>query len=143
MTASDVKRCSTGSITVCPANKAIFDIQPVTSESKLYFQTADKDGPCRRSFIFRYEAPTLLRHGDVWHIIFRVGDNRLRFPRDNTWKTRDQILSGAGLIPNATKCGSQQARFESYPSSTGQRVPTITPSLYTPEGHVCSQESAC
>jgi len=66
MTAADVQKCDTGSITLCPADRAVCDIRSITCEPKLYFQTTIKDGPCKRSLMLHYETPTLLRHGEVW-----------------------------------------------------------------------------
>ena len=47
MTATDVQKCNAGSITICPADRALYDTRSITCESKLYFQTATKDGPAR------------------------------------------------------------------------------------------------
>jgi len=65
MTAADVQKYSTGSIAICPADRALYDVRSITCESKLYIQTATKDGPCRRSLMLNYETSTLSRHGDV------------------------------------------------------------------------------
>ena len=54
----------------------------------MYFETAAKEGPCRRSLMLHYETPTLLRHGDVW--IFHFPSWRqvtIRGPRNNVWVT--------------------------------------------------------
>ena len=101
MTAADAHRCSAGSITDCPADRVISDVQSVTCESKLYFQTAAKDGPCSRSLMLHYKTPTLLGHGDVW--IFHFPSRRqlnVRCPRINAWVKHTRTLSGAGLIRN-------------------------------------------
>jgi len=66
MTAADVQKCSTGSIAICPADRALYDTRSVKCESKLYFQTETKEGPCRRSLMLHHETPTLLRHGELW-----------------------------------------------------------------------------
>jgi len=55
MTAADVQKCDAGSITICPADRALYDIRSITCESKLYFQTTTKDGPCKRSLMLHYE----------------------------------------------------------------------------------------
>jgi len=44
MTVADVQKCNAGSITICPADRALYDTRSVTCESKLYFQTPAKDG---------------------------------------------------------------------------------------------------
>ena len=81
LTAADVQKFSTGGIAICPADRALFDIRSITCQSKLYFQTAAKDGPCRRSLMLHYETPTLLRHGKVWIYHFPV-----------TWHTKRMRL---------------------------------------------------
>jgi hypothetical protein len=58
ITASDAQRCSAGSIAVCPADKAFFDVWSVTRYSKFFFQTAAINGLCRRSPVLHYETPT-------------------------------------------------------------------------------------
>jgi hypothetical protein len=88
MTEADVQRCHAGNITICPADRALYDIRSVTCESKLYFQTTTKDGPCKRSLMLHYETPTLLRHREVW--IYHFPSQRqvtIRCPRDNVWVT--------------------------------------------------------
>jgi len=45
MTAADVQKCNTGSITICPEDKALYDTRSIICKSKLYFQTTSKDGP--------------------------------------------------------------------------------------------------
>jgi len=66
MTVADVQKCNAGSITICPAEGALYDTRSVTCESRLYFQTPAKDGLCKRSLMVHYRKPTLLRHGEVW-----------------------------------------------------------------------------
>jgi hypothetical protein len=65
MTVADVQRCTAGSITVCPADKSLLDVQTLTCESEFYFQKTLKNGICRRSLLIHYETPTLVRHQDV------------------------------------------------------------------------------
>jgi len=134
LTTPDVQICSTGSITVCPAHKALFGVWSVTCESKLYFQTAAKDGRCRRNLILHYKTPTLLRHRDGW--IFHFPSRRqlvVRCPRDNTWETHTQILFGAGLIQNAIMCSINALEVRSLPKLYGTaRAHLLTPSVYAP-----------
>jgi hypothetical protein len=65
-TEADLSYCSKTSITVCPANKAIYSTQIVTCESSLFFQTTDDHSLCRRKLLLHYRTPTLQRHGSVW-----------------------------------------------------------------------------
>jgi hypothetical protein len=62
LTTADVQKCHTGSITLCPADRAWYDIRSITCEAKLYFQATTKDGPWKRILMLRYEKLTLLRH---------------------------------------------------------------------------------
>jgi len=134
MTAADVQKCSTGSIAICPADRALYDIRSITCESKLYFQTAAKDGPCR-SLLLHYEIPTLLRHGEVW--IYQFPSQRpvtIRFPRDHVWVTRTITLSGAGLIHNATTCSITSGEIRTLPELRGVTHAKLdTPSVYVPD----------
>ena len=66
MTTADVQKCGAGSIAICLADRALYDVRSITCESKLYFQSATKYGPCGRSLMLHYETPTLLRHEEVW-----------------------------------------------------------------------------
>ena len=121
ITAADVQKCNAGSITICPADRALYDTRSLTCESKLYFQTTTKDGPCKSSLMLHYEAPTLLRHGDVW--LFHFPSRRqltVRCPRDNTWETHTQMLSGAGLIRNATICAITAGEVRTLPDLHGR-----------------------
>jgi len=107
MTVADVQKCNAGSITKCPADRALYDTRSVTCESRLYFQTLSKDGLCKRSLMVRYRKPTFLRNEEVW--VFHFPSQRqvnIRCPRNNEWVTRTQTLSGAGLIQNATRCST-------------------------------------
>jgi len=135
LTASDVQKCSTGSITVCPADEAVFDVRSVTCKSKLRFQIAVKDRPCRRNLILNYEAPTLLWHGDVWFFHFPSRRHlTVRCPRDNTWERHTQMLSGADLIQNVTMCSTTAGEVRTLPELHGTaRTNLDTPSVYTPK----------
>jgi len=135
MTAADVQKCSTGSIAICPADRALYDIRSITCESKLYFQTAAKDGPCRRSLMLHYKTPTLLRHGEVW--IYQFPSRRqvtIRCPRDHVWVTRTITLSGAGLIHNATTCSITSGEIRTLPELRGVTHANLdAPSVYEPD----------
>jgi hypothetical protein len=134
MTASDLQKCSAGSVTVYPADKAIFDIQAITCKCKLYFQTIAKDGLCR-SLILHYTTPTLLRQGDVW--LFHLPSQQpltARCPRGNTWKNNTQTHSGAGLIQNASMCQITAGEAQNLPEHHGtSRIQLDTPPVYTPD----------
>jgi len=135
MTAADVQKCNTGSITICPADRALYDIRSITCESKLYFQTKTKDGSCKRSLMLHYETPTLLRHGEVW--IYHFPSQRqvtIRYPRDNVLVTHTRTLSGAGLIHNATRCSITSGETRTLPELRGAAHANLdAPSVYVPD----------
>ena len=135
MTAADVQKCNTGSITICPADGTLYDTRSVTCDSKLYFQTITKDGPCKRSLTLHYEAPTLLRNGEVW--IYQFPSQRqvtIRCPQENVWVTRTRTLSGVGLIHNATRCSIPSGEIRTLPELHGVAHANLNaPSVYVPE----------
>jgi hypothetical protein len=103
MTNAGVRKYATGSITVCPADKALLDVEILTCESQLYFQKAAKNGICRRSLLIQYDTLTLIRPQNV--CIYRFPKQhqlKIRCPYDGTWKFDTQSLYGAGLIEDAT-----------------------------------------
>jgi len=119
MTAADVQKCNAGSITICLADRALYDTRSVTCESRLYFQTPSKDGLCKRSLMVHYREPTLLRHGEVW--VFHLANQRqenIRCPR-NMGVTRTRSLSGPGLIHNATRCSITTGEIRTLPELHG------------------------
>jgi hypothetical protein len=84
LTTADVQKCHMGSITFCPANRALYDVRSITCESKLFFQNTNKDGHCKRSLMLRYEKLALLWHGQTW--IYHFPNQHqviIRCPRDN------------------------------------------------------------
>jgi hypothetical protein len=132
LTTTEVQKCNTGSITICPADRALYDIQSITCESKLYFQTTTKDGPCKRSLILHNETPTLLRHGEVW--VYHFPSQRqvtIRCPWDNIWVEHTRKLFGAGLIHNATRCSITAGEIRTLPELHGIAHANIDPHLYT------------
>ena len=135
MTSADLQKCNAGRITICPADRALYDTRSMTCESRLYFQTPAKDGLCRRSLMVHYTRPTLLRHGEVW--VFHFPSQRqvhIRCPRDHEWVTRTQILSGAGLIQNATGCTITTGEIRTLPELHGvAHASLVAPSVYVPD----------
>jgi hypothetical protein len=64
-------RCTTSSVTLCPADVAIYSQQNVNSESSLFFQTSTSNKLYRRNLVFHYRTPTLQRHGLLLFIACR------------------------------------------------------------------------
>jgi hypothetical protein len=130
-----LQKCNTGRITICPADRALYDVRSFTCESKLYFQTTTKDGPCKRSLILHYESPTLLRHGEAWIYHFpRQRQVTIRCPRDNTRVEHTRTLSGAGLIHNAKRWSITSGELSTLPELHGVTHANIdTQSAYVPD----------
>ena len=135
MTTADVQKCGGGSIAICPADRALYDVRSITCKSKMYFQTATKDGLCSRSLMLHYETTTLLRHGEVW--IYHFPSRRqvtIRCPQDNVWVTYTRKLSGAGLIHNATTCSVTSGEMRTLQELHRLTHANLnTPSVYVPE----------
>ena len=135
ITAADVQKCNAGSITICPADRALYDTKSITCEFKLYLQTTTKDRPCKRSLMLHYQTPVLLRHGEVW--IYHFPSQRqvtIRCPRDNVWVTRTRTLSGADLIHNATQCSITSGEIRTLPELHGVAHTNLNaPSVYVPD----------
>ena len=55
MTAADVQKCSTEALQYARRPELFMTLGQVTCGSKLYFQTATKDGPCRRSLMLHWD----------------------------------------------------------------------------------------
>jgi hypothetical protein len=72
---ADLSYCSKSTITMCPANKAVYCAQIVTCESSLFFQTADNYNSCQRKLILHYRTPTLQRHGSV--LVYHFPEQRV------------------------------------------------------------------
>jgi hypothetical protein len=135
MTVSDVQKCSTGSTTVCPANKAIFDVQTLTCESKRYFQRTAKDRTCQRKLMVHYETPTLVQHGSTWIYHFPTPSQlTIRCPQGSTWGVETQTLEGSGLIENVTACEITTSELRTIPELHGAtHVNMETPLVYAPQ----------
>jgi hypothetical protein len=135
MTSADVQKFNAGSITICPADRALYDSRSITCESKLYFQTTTIDRPCKRSLMLHYETSTLLRHGEAW--IYHFPSQRqvtIRCPRYNIWVTHTRTLSSAGLIHKATRCSITSGKIRTLPELSGVANTNLdAPSVYVPD----------
>ena len=97
-TEEDLSHCSKGSITVCSADKAVYSIQIVKSESSLFFQTTNYYKWCQRILLLHYETPTLHRHGSVW--VYHLPEQQHITPRcwkNSSWISRTDELPRAGV----------------------------------------------
>ena len=135
LTAADLMQCTTGRITVCPSNTALFDVQSLTCEAELFFQNTGNYSPCRRRLFYRYKTPLLQRHGSTW--VYHFPTQRqvtIRCPSGNSWKVYKEVLSEAGIIHNATECSITSNELRTLPELHGSTYTMLdTPSLYRPE----------
>lgn len=93
-TETDLSYCSKSSVTVSPANKAIYSMQIVMCKSSLFFQTADNYNLCQRKLILRYRTPTLQRHDSVW--VYRFPEQQhvtLRCWMNGAWTSRTAVFT--------------------------------------------------
>ena len=65
-TEADLSQCSKGSITVCSADKAIYNTQIGMCESSPLFQTTDHYSSRQRNLLLHYKNLALQPHGSLW-----------------------------------------------------------------------------
>jgi hypothetical protein len=61
-----LQRCTTGSVTICPAKVPSYHSQVLTCEASLFFQNSNSFKLCRKNLLLHYQTPTLLHHGSKW-----------------------------------------------------------------------------
>jgi hypothetical protein len=132
---TEMRSCTKGSVTVCPANSAIYSAQEITCESSLYLQKTDSYSLCRRRLILDYKTPMLQRHGTAWvyylperqHVAFCCWKN-------GTWTSHTEALMGSGVIYNTSGCAITATGFQTLPDLQGDfQVTPDAPHLYVPE----------
>jgi len=118
LTSADLTQCTTGRITVCPINSALYDVQSLTCEAKFFFQTTGNYGPCSTSICY-------------FPIRRQV---TIRCPNGNDWRIYNGILSEAGVIHKAAACSIVSNEIRTLPELHGSAYTKLdTPSLYLPE----------
>ena len=134
LTSADLTKCSTGRITVCPINTALYDVQSQSCEAHLLFQTTGKHSHCRRRLLHQYSMPIPQRHGSVWVYCFLIRRQvTIRYPNSNDWRVYNEVLSEAGVIHNATACSIASNKIRTLPELRGRVYTKLdTPSLYLP-----------
>ena len=134
LTAADLMQFTTGRITVCPSNTALYDVQNLTCEVELLFQNTGNYSPCRRRLLYHYKTPLLQRHRSTW--VYHFPTQRqvtIRCPNGNGWKVYKEVLSEAD-IHNATECSITSNELRTLPELHGSTYTMLdTPSLYLPE----------
>jgi hypothetical protein len=101
----DYSHCNNGEVTVCPAHTAVYSTRQLTCEFSLFFQTEPHHQQCERKLLLHYQLPTMQRHGTFWIYHFAVPQQvTLHCPEFKDSTPRTELLSGAGLLYDATKC---------------------------------------
>jgi hypothetical protein len=121
-------QCTTGRITVCPINTALYDVQSLTCEAKLFFQTAVSYSACK-------SMPILQRHRTEWVYHFPIlRQFTIRCPNGNNWRIYNEVLSEAVIIHNATACSILPNEVRTLPQLHGSAYAKMdTPSLCLPD----------
>jgi hypothetical protein len=120
LTEAELRLCTGDTLTVCPANMAIYDVRTKTCESSLFFQTPDSQSKCRKRVLIAYDTPTLQRHGDTW--LYSLPTPQLvtlRCWKSGGWTTRTASLYGNGLVANATGSSISAGAFHTFPELQG------------------------
>jgi hypothetical protein len=135
LTEADLQRCTTSSVTICPAEVVLYHAQLLTCEGSLFFQNAHSYQLCRKNVLRHYRTPTLLHHRAKWAYHFPDPCQvNIRCPQDHGWSSRTVSLVGSGLIHNASAChiATQELRTLPVLSKTAE-LPLDTPQLFLPD----------
>jgi hypothetical protein len=132
MTETDMQRCSTGNITVCPANKAILDVQTLTCESELYFQKATKDRTCQRKLadtIWDAYPGRARKHVDLSFYNTKPADDQTSARQHMGIRDADTVRRKP--YQNATACEITTSKLRTIPELYGAtHVNVETPLVY-------------
>jgi len=135
LTLAGLAQCSPGRITVCPINTALYDIQSQSCEAHLFFQTTGKHSHCSRHPLHQYSTTIAQRHDPLRVYCFPIRRKvTIRCRNGNDWRVYNEILSGAGVIHNATECSIATNEIRTLPELHGRVYTKLdTPSLLTNE----------
>ena len=136
LTDTELQRCTTSTVTVCPVSTAFYDIQTATCPLSLYFQTVGENKPCRtillNLLIFPSYGGTTPYGYSIFHNPTQVN---IRCPRnDKEWETRTEVLHNAGIICNATSCFITSSKVRTLPElHRVMHTRLDNPSIYMPD----------
>ena len=135
LTEADYSRCDKGSITICPAETAVYSSQSLKGESSLFFQTENANRLCRRKLVFQHRTPFLQRYGELWVYCFPEQQQITpRCAQDNKQVFRTLSLTGNGLLHNATGCSITSDAFQIFPELHGTTQTKMdAPILHLPD----------
>jgi cell division protein FtsB len=105
-----------GSLTICPANIAIHDVNALSCEASLFFQSMKGKNQCRRNLLLHYQTSSLQRHGSTWIYHFPKEESvTIRCPKGTSWITHTQQLRDGGIIHGATTCAITTHNLRTLP----------------------------
>jgi len=151
-------QCTKGRIIVFPCNTALYDVQGLTCEAELFFQSTGNFSPCKRRPLYHYNTSLLQRHEkiSIYHFPNHL-QVTIRCPNGKGWKLYNEVLFEAGNILNATvfhhvQRGSNTARTprkdlhdagHKFPASSGgstalvgHEVPQLLEAFPTEAGEI-------
>jgi len=128
-------RCSKGSVVICPAGIAIYDVHTLTCGSSLFFKTGSAYPLCQRKLLVQYTTPVLQRYGRVWMYNFaKPHQITLRCTKTDTDIPRTLTLEGTGLLHNISRCHIFLPELHAFPELHGQSYADLeTPIFYLPD----------
>ena len=132
---ADLQRCTTGSVTICPAKVPLYHSQVLTCEASLFFQNSNSFKLCRKNLLVHYQTTTILHHGSKWAYHYpKPRQVTIRCPQENGWTSHTVSLGGSGLIHSASTyhIASQEIRTLPVQSKT-MELPLDAPNLYLPD----------
>jgi hypothetical protein len=118
LNAEHLQQCVRGSLTICPVNVALHDVNTLTCEASLFFQSMRGNNQCRRNLVLNYQKPSLQRHGSTWVYYFPKEESvTIRCPKSTSRTTHTQQLRDGGIIHGARRAPSRHmtsGHFQKY-----------------------------
>jgi hypothetical protein len=125
-------RCTKSSITLCPADIAIYNAQTVTCVSSLFFQDTSSKKLCRRNFIFDYRHPTLQRNRQHWlYHLSKKCQVTYRFPSKDSCSPAQKPSQMPDLYTTLRSAPSQPTIYEHCQTSIEKCILPSPPLIST------------
>jgi len=132
-TEAELSHCTQSSITVRPANAAVYSTQTKTCELSLYLQTTDSQ-ICHKRLLLHHKTPIQKLYESTWiHHLPERQHVVLRCWKDKAWTSSTHILYGNDVIYNTSQCLLTADMFQTLLDIIGNTQATIDPTkLYVP-----------
>ena len=128
---ADLLRCKTSSITICSADVAIYHASTPTCQASLYLLRTDSHNLCQRSLLLHHKTPTLQRHETIWLYQFPEPQQAvIHCPGIDDKTPCTEILSGTGIIRNATRCSISISQIRTLADLQGTSRTEMHPSHF-------------